>query len=142
MKIDINELKIRKATTKGSLKHFIKKYGDGTDIVSKKVFDQRMPYYAADIVTSILNKDDVVIAGAIFIRDTIYQVCVDEEYRNNGICKLLIKEMLLILRKKEFKGVIRISSRNPVAQKIYESFGFKTHKQIGDEIFYSLELKY
>lgn len=126
MKIDISELKIRKAKTKKSVSTIENKYGDDMNEITRNSFNQDVPFDEADGALVVLYNDKP-IGMCIYINDYIYGVCVDKEYRNNGVCRLIMKECISMMKtvlKKEGKNHIYLFSHNTIAQKIYESMGF------------------
>lgn len=56
----------------------------------------------------------------------ITNIAVLEEFRENGIATLMINKLLELAREKSISSfTLEVSSRNYVAIKLYESFGFK-----------------
>lgn len=61
-----------------------------------------------------------------YIIDGLY---IEEEYRNKGIAKELIKESLNILKSNNIKFIdINVMYNNEIAKALYKSFGFKEFK--------------
>lgn len=127
MKVNIDELQIKRAKTHRSVNIIENKYKDGMNGVTRQSFNISVPFYMTQGTVVVLHKEKV-IAMCIYSEDTIYGVCVEKEYRGNGISRLLMNEciglMKQVLPDKGFHK-IKLFSHNPVAQNLYESMGFK-----------------
>ena len=67
-------------------------------------------------------------------------MAVYEDCRKQGIGTLLLKEMLNLLKKKNYKKVsLRVEKLN-FAVNLYQSFGFLTVKEDKDDYFMVLDL--
>jgi len=62
----------------------------------------------------------------------IYQAFVDRKFRNRGIGKLLVEELLKWLRKRKIKFVeVEVDSRNEIGIGAYKKYGFfEFHKRM------------
>jgi ribosomal protein S18 acetylase RimI-like enzyme len=148
MKVDVKELKVRYARTSKGIKDIREKYGASIDDLVNKAFDKDsgMPYFVAGAIVVILHNEKAVATCIYSRRDnTIYCVCVDEEYRHNKLCHKLMEKCIFIMKTdKRFsdnKRYARLFSNNPVAQKIYEHVGFITNntEPYGELKFYKLD---
>jgi len=126
MKVNIEELQVKRANNRYDVENMRIKHGCEMDRITYDSFHQYVPFNMADGALVILHNEKPV-AMCIYAGRTIYGVCTDEEYRNNGICHMLMKECIndmTEILKKRGEDCIRLFSNNPVAQKIYEEVGF------------------
>lgn len=65
---------------------------------------------------------------------------VTKEYQNKGIGTDLLKELIKILRKKNYKKVSLSVQKDNYAVKLYQKIGFKTYRESGEEFIMLLEL--
>lgn len=138
MKVDIEELQVRRARCRKSIKIMESKYGKqiGKDFgvsISSVIFDG----------TIIVIHNNKVIGMCGYGFTTIYGVAVIKEYRNNGVCHLLMKNCIETMKpilKKSGDDSIKLFADNPIAQNIYKSIGFVEVCAFGKEIHYDLKI--
>ena len=81
---------------------------------------------------------DNILVGYIYVYETVSNnikglfidgLYVESEYRNKGIAKELINEIILEAEKREAKFIdIKVMSKNEVAKHLYESLNFNEFK--------------
>lgn len=142
MKINTEDLKFIVCKNWKNISYLKPKFGTELRKIVEESFGKGYEYPPSDtqgiIVVTYNGKP---IATCTYKYSEIYFVCVADEYRGNGISKILVNKCILEMRKSG-KGVIRISSRNPIAQKMYESIGFKEYwKTPYGIISYKIDMK-
>jgi len=140
MKVDINELQVRRAKTERSMRSMYKKHIVQMNRVAKNSFG--IDLYPNSYMDSIINimVDDTVIATCAIHNNIIYNLCVDKKYRGNNISYILVKNAVKIIKKNSYPCVF-LDSSNPIAQHVYEKCGFiMTSGYDGGKKYYKLNL--
>ena len=142
MKVNIEELQIRRAKSYDEIITFEEKYRDSVQNLTKKSFstNSKFPFHASRGITSVIHNDVVIAICMYDASHTIYNMCVMEEYRNNGICKLLLEECIELMKEICSYPKALIDSKNPYAQKVIESIGFINYIRRDGTNYYYKEL--
>lgn len=96
---------------------------------TKEQFEQEMKENEFSHIYVLIDKN--IIIGyidywIIFDQAQINKICIENEYRRQGLAKYLILQAFIEMKKNEvFSITLEVRVSNISAQKLYESLGFK-----------------
>ena len=115
-----------------SIKYFIKESNSN----KYRILDL---FIENDHLLELYNEEDIVVATGSYDKitysdnkkyTTIWNINVDENYRNLGIGKIFMTKLIELLKPKVDIIYLQVKHENNIAIKLYESFGFKIYKNM------------
>lgn len=124
----------REITKLPELQIYIKDFGNKKDDIAL-VAEVNKREIVGMIWTRIMND-----YGHIDDETPSLAISVTKKYQNKGIGMALLKEMIKIIRKKNYKKVSLSVQKENYAVKLYQKVGFKIYKESEEEFIMLLEL--
>lgn len=124
----------REITKLPELQIYIKDFGNKKDDIAL-VAEVNKREIVGMIWTRIMND-----YGHIDDETPSLAISVTKKYQNKGIGMALLKEMIKIMRKKNYKKVSLSVQKENYAVKLYQKVGFKIYKESEEEFIMLLEL--
>ena len=96
---------------------------------TKEQFEQEMKENEFSHIFVLIDKNTIIgyiDYWIIFDQAQINKICIEKEYRRQGLAKYLILQAFIEMKKNEvFSITLEVRVSNISAQKLYESLGFK-----------------
>lgn len=92
----------------------------------------------------LMNEDNDIIGTGTIIESYIKNVVIKKNYRNKGLCKILISNIIDYIKQNNISSIIKLDvvKTNYPAIKCYTSLNFKFYKEYNYKVdIYKLSLK-